>query len=103
MKTASIRIQNPTIRKLTHIMLSDLGFEITDENPSVIVLGWSDEQPDTLNIISQMRQVAPVLICSNYHHPEKIRQALDMGANEYVMIPFDNDILQSKLIQMGLL
>jgi two-component system chemotaxis response regulator CheY len=33
----------------------------------------------------------------------KIMEAMSSGANEYIMKPFDGDIIQSKFAQVGLL
>ena len=47
---------------------------------------------------------APVVVfCTTENDLEHIRKALAAGANEYIMKPFDRDIIEAKFIQVGLL
>jgi two-component system chemotaxis response regulator CheY len=34
---------------------------------------------------------------------EHIKTAMQAGANEYIMKPFDSDIIESKFVQVGLI
>jgi two-component system, chemotaxis family, chemotaxis protein CheY len=44
-----------------------------------------------------------VVFCTTHSDIEHIQEALGAGADEYIMKPFDGDILHSKLVQVGLL
>ena len=44
-----------------------------------------------------------VLFCTSENDVGHIRLALEAGANEYIMKPFDSEILQTKLDQLGLI
>ena len=44
-----------------------------------------------------------VLFCTAKDEPDHIHQAMSLGATEYIMKPFDLDILRSKLEVAGLL
>jgi two-component system chemotaxis response regulator CheY len=44
-----------------------------------------------------------VLFCTTETEMTKIQQAIEAGANEYIMKPFDSEIVESKLSQVGLL
>jgi len=44
-----------------------------------------------------------VVMCTTEAGSEKILEGLEAGAQEYVMKPFDEDILRDKLTQAGLL
>jgi len=44
-----------------------------------------------------------VIFCSVENDLGKIRQALEDGADEYIMKPFDSDIVASKLAMAGVL
>jgi len=44
-----------------------------------------------------------VVFCTAERDVIKITQALDAGADEYVMKPFDSDIIESKFFQAGLI
>jgi two-component system, chemotaxis family, chemotaxis protein CheY len=47
---------------------------------------------------------APVVVfCTTENDLAHIQQAIGAGANEYIMKPFDSDIIQSKFAQAGLL
>jgi two-component system chemotaxis response regulator CheY len=43
-----------------------------------------------------------VILCTTENTLEKISAAMAAGADEYIMKPFDKEILQGKLIQLGL-
>ena len=42
-------------------------------------------------------------MCATENTIDHIKQALDAGADEYIMKPFDSDIIQSKFTLVGLL
>ena len=44
-----------------------------------------------------------VVFCTTENEISRIEQAIEGGANEYIMKPFDAEIIQSKLAQVGLL
>ena len=44
-----------------------------------------------------------VVFCTVESSPERIAKALNCGANEYIMKPFDSDILESKFAEAGLI
>ena len=43
-----------------------------------------------------------VVFCSVETEPDRIREALDAGASEYIMKPFDGDIIEAKFAEAGL-
>ena len=43
-----------------------------------------------------------VVFCTVENSVERIREALDTGADEYIMKPFDGDIIAAKFAQVGL-
>ena len=48
-------------------------------------------------------QAPRVIFCSVENDLDRIREALDEGASEYIMKPFDGDIVASKLALAGVL
>jgi two-component system, chemotaxis family, chemotaxis protein CheY len=44
-----------------------------------------------------------VLFCTSHGDLDHIQEALAAGANEYLLKPFDGDILQAKLVDTGVL
>ena len=75
--------------------------------PDAILLDWNMPVMDGLTFIKRLRSEAggdkpTVIFCSAERDVNKIAEALDAGADEYVMKPFDSDIIQSKFFQAGL-
>ncbi|NQV45341.1 MAG: response regulator, partial [Rhodospirillales bacterium] len=44
-----------------------------------------------------------VVFCTTENDIEHIQEAIEAGANEYIMKPFDSEIIQAKFSQVGLL
>jgi two-component system chemotaxis response regulator CheY len=44
-----------------------------------------------------------VVFCSTHNDLEHIQLAIKAGADEYIMKPFDSEIIQAKFSQVGLL
>ena len=44
-----------------------------------------------------------VVFCTTENDMDHIQQAIEAGANEYIMKPFDSEIIQAKFAQVGLL
>jgi two-component system chemotaxis response regulator CheY len=61
-----------------------------------------------LDFLRELRQLPdgnkPVVVfCTTENDIEHIQEAITAGANEYIMKPFDSEILQAKFAQVGLL
>jgi two-component system chemotaxis response regulator CheY len=61
-----------------------------------------------IDFLRQLRQEPhgdkpTVVFCTTENDVERISEALKAGADEYMMKPFDGDILQSKFAEAGLL
>ena len=75
--------------------------------PEAILLDWNMPVMDGLDFLRQLRSEPEghrpiVVFCSVENDLDHITQALDAGANEYIMKPFDGDILEAKFAQAGL-
>jgi two-component system chemotaxis response regulator CheY len=44
----------------------------------------------------------PVVMCTTENTLDKIREALEAGADEFIMKPYDREVLLDKLVQIGL-
>lgn len=44
-----------------------------------------------------------MIFCTTENDMEHIRAAMDAGADEYIMKPFDREIIKAKLEQVGLI
>jgi two-component system chemotaxis response regulator CheY len=120
LKTCLVVDDSRVIRKVARRILEDIGFEIAEASDGVEALAWCRAaMPDAvlldwnmpgMNGIDFLRQLrgepggdAPaVVFCTVENEPARIREALDAGANEYIMKPFDGDIIASKFAEVGL-
>jgi len=121
MKTCLIVDNSKMIRRVAGRILSDLQFETVEaENgkqalkqcqtrmPDAILLDWRMPVMDGLDFLKHLRKEPEgekpvVLFCSSVRDIDKIMEALKAGADEYIMKPFDSDIISSKFQQVGLL
>jgi two-component system chemotaxis response regulator CheY len=44
-----------------------------------------------------------VVFCTTENDTKHITEAIELGADEYIMKPFDSEIIQSKFAQVGLI
>jgi len=109
------------IRRVASSILKDLGFKVAEaehgveaihfcerEIPDVILLDWNMPEMDGLCCLHtlQAMKLSPkpvVIMCTTENGLTKIREALDSGADEYIMKPYDADVLAGKFEQLGLL
>lgn len=108
------------IRRVATRMLRDLNFEPCEAGdgreainlcrsnmPDAILLDWNMPIMDGLSFLKALRKEPggkdPIVVfCTAERDVKKIAEALDAGADEYVMKPFDSDILESKFSEAGL-
>ncbi|MFQ5693294.1 MAG: response regulator [Nitrospinota bacterium] len=79
-----------------------------DGLPDGILLDIDMPVMDGLTFLKTLRQDqtfagASVVMCTTHNSMDKVKEALEAGANEYVMKPFDEEIIRSKLQAVGLL
>lgn len=119
MTTCLVVDDSRVIRKLAYRMLTDLGVEADEaENgavayemcvasmPDIVLLDWNMPVLDGMEFLKKLRgspfeRQPKVLFCTTESEFSKIAQALTEGADEYIMKPFDVDILASKLRLIG--
>lgn len=120
MKTCLVVDDSRVIRKVSRRILEDLGFEVAEAAdgveamawctavmPDVILLDWQMPVMDGLQFVKRLRN-APggdrpkVVFCTVENSLERISEALDAGADEYIMKPFDGSIVAGKLEYLGL-
>ncbi|KLK94308.1 chemotaxis protein CheY [Microvirga vignae] len=110
-----------TIRKVSREIVESLAFEVEEaENgevglskclarmPDVILLDWNMPVMDGYNFLKELRKSpggdAPkIVFCTTENDMGHITRALEAGADEYIMKPFDKDILAAKFQELGLL
>ncbi|WP_375593669.1 response regulator [Algihabitans albus] len=76
--------------------------------PDAVLLDWNMPVMNGLDFLVAMRALpggeAPtVVFCTTENDLSHITQGIEAGANEYIMKPFDADIIESKFAQVGLL
>jgi len=118
-RTCLIVDDSRIIRKVARRILEDLSFDVAEAAdgaealdycqaamPQVVLLDWQMPVMDGLAFLRRLRDLpegrAPkVLFCSVETRADRIAEALSAGADEYVMKPFDGEILQAKLAEVG--
>jgi two-component system chemotaxis response regulator CheY len=78
------------------------------EMPDVILLDWNMPVMDGYSFLKRLRaipegQSPKVVFCTTENDISQIARALDAGANEYIMKPFDREIVAAKFQQLGVL
>ena len=119
MPTCLVVDDSQVIRKVSRRILEDLGFEVAEAcdgiealawcsvvTPDLIILDWRMPGMDGLTFLRRLRQEPggegpKVVFCSSETAIAHVRQALDAGADEYLMKPFDSDLMASKLAHVG--
>ena len=119
MKTCLIVDDSRVIRKVSRHILESLDFAVEEaENgqdaldhcaasmPDVILLDWNMPVMSGIEFIHCLRKrpdgaKPKVVFCTTENDVAHIREAIDAGADEYVMKPFDHDTLQIKLQLVG--
>ncbi|WGM48777.1 Chemotaxis protein CheY [Brevundimonas sp. NIBR10] len=118
-RTCLIVDDSRIIRKVARRIVEGLGFEVDEAAdgaealaycasvmPDVILLDWNMPVMDGLTFLRRLRSQAggdtpKVLFCTIETRPERIAEGLAAGADDYVMKPFDGEILHSKLAEVG--
>jgi two-component system chemotaxis response regulator CheY len=97
------------IRKVARRILEDMRFEIEEaaDGLDAILLDWTMPVMSGIDFLKQLRQEPngdkpTVVFCTTENDVERISEALKAGADEYMMKPFDGDILHSKFAEAGL-
>lgn len=121
MKTCLIVDDSRVIRKVARQIFETLGFACEEaENgqlaldyckgkmPEFVLLDWNMPVMNGLEYMKALRllpkgQDPVVVFCTTENDMAHIQEAIAAGANEYIMKPFDADIIKGKLVQLGVL
>ena len=121
MKTCLIVDDSRMIRRVAGRIIKDLGFETIEaingqdaldkcliEMPDAILVDWAMPVMDGFDFVKNLRDVPDgdkptVVFCTAVRDIERIVEALAVGADEYIMKPFDSDIIESKFALAGIL
>lgn len=121
MKNCLIVDDSRVVRSVAKKIIQDLGFQTNEaENgltaftycqtsmPDVILLDWNMPEQSGIDFLRDLRKSPngdkPIVIfCTTENDLNFIVEALESGANEYIMKPFDLEIVKTKFKQVGLL
>jgi len=121
MKNCLVVDDSSVIRKVARRILEDLDFTVSEaedgaqalvacrtEMPDSILLDWNMPVMDGFEFLNKLRTMAggdtpKVVFCTTENDIAQIARALKAGANEYIMKPFDRDIVEAKFAEAGIL
>jgi two-component system chemotaxis response regulator CheY len=120
MKRCLIVDDSAVIRKVARRILEGLSFRISEaedgqqalhacqaEMPEAILLDWNMPVMDGYEFLRALRKLPngadpKVVFCTTENDVAHIARALHAGANEYIMKPFDKEIMTAKFQEVGL-
>jgi len=120
MKTCLVVDDSRVIRKVARKIVESMGLsceEAADGRealdhcrkamPDAILLDWNMPVMNGLDFLIALRgekggDKPVVVFCTTENDMSNITQALRAGADEYVMKPFDSDIIESKFAEVGI-
>ncbi|MEQ8968101.1 MAG: response regulator [Azospirillaceae bacterium] len=121
MKTCLVVDDSRVVRKVARKILEDLRFDCAEAEdgqqamescaqrmPDVILLDWNMPVMTGIEFLRRLRKMTgglepKVVFCTTENDLGHIQEALSAGANEYIMKPFDSDIIETKFAQVGLI
>ena len=119
MKSCLVVDDSKVIRKVARHILETLNFSVDEAEdgrealtridahvPDVVLLDWNMPVMGGIEFLRTLRQrdieQPKVVFCTTENEAAHIRAAIDAGADEYVMKPFDRETLESKLQIVGI-
>ena len=121
MKSCLVVDDSKVIRLVARKILENLNFEVVEAEdgqqaidackkrmPDAILLDWNMPVKSGLEFLKELREAdggdSPIVVfCTTETEMNRIVEAMSAGANEYIMKPFDSEILETKFAQVGLL
>jgi len=121
MKSCLVVDDSKVVRMVARKILEGLNFQVVEaENgklaleecvkvmPDAILLDWNMPVMSGIDFLRLLRksdggQTPIVVFCTTENDIQHIQEAINAGANEYIMKPFDSEIIESKFSQVGLL
>lgn len=121
MKSCLIVDDSRVVRKVAGRIIHDLGMTYTEAEdgqkaceacqqamPDAILLDWNMPIMSGIEFLEKLRQMPggdqpKVVFCTTENDIQHIQRAIQAGANEYIMKPFDSEIIETKFKQIGVL
>jgi two-component system chemotaxis response regulator CheY len=111
-----------TMRMILKLHLKKLGFEVTEAvngrdaldrlkemaKADLVMVDWNMPEMDGIAFVQAVRADAqyaalPLMMVTTNTDRAHVSEALDAGADEYIMKPFTGDMIREKLELLGLL
>jgi two-component system chemotaxis response regulator CheY len=120
MKRCLIVDDSRVVRKVARRIVEDLRFEADEAAdgqqaldacrkgmPDAVLLDWNMPVMNGIDFLRALRREPggerPVVVfCTTENDMNHIAEAIRSGANEYIMKPFDSEIVESKFAEVGL-
>jgi two-component system chemotaxis response regulator CheY len=120
MKRCLIVDDSRVVRKVARRIIEDLRFDADEaadgqqaleacrkEMPDAVLLDWNMPVMNGIDFLRALRREPggdhPVVVfCTTENDMSHIAEAMRSGANEYIMKPFDSEIIESKFSEVGL-
>ncbi len=120
MKHSLVVDDSKVVRTVTRGIMESLGFSVEEaedgkqaldqcaaQKPDVVMLDWNMPVMNGMEFLVELRKKpefsdTTVIFCTTETDVTKIMEARAAGANEYVMKPYDEDIIRTKLEQLGM-
>jgi two-component system chemotaxis response regulator CheY len=121
MKRCLVVDDSTVVRRVARNILQELSFEVDEAEdgraalascvahmPDAILLDWNMPVMNGIDFLRRLRRIeggeAPIVVfCTTERDIKNIQEALGAGANEYIMKPFDSEIVASKFENVGLI
>jgi two-component system chemotaxis response regulator CheY len=121
MRTCLVVDDSSVVRKIARRILEGLEFQIVEAEdgekalevckrglPDAILLDWNMPVMDGYHFLGNLRRMPAgdqpkVVFCTIENGIDHIARALHAGASEYIMKPFDKDIIATKFQEIGLI
>jgi len=121
MKTCLVVDDSSVIRKVARRILEGMQFTILEAEdgqqaldccradlPDAVLLDWNMPVMDGYEFLKALRRLPggekpKVVFCTTENDVVHIARALHAGANEYIMKPFDKEIVEAKFQEVGLI
>ncbi|MCW5698825.1 MAG: response regulator [Rhodospirillales bacterium] len=121
MRTCLVVDDSKVVRTVAQRIVRELDFETRESinglealescrksMPDVVLLDWNMPVMNGIEFLRELRtspggERPKVIFCTTETDAKCIEEAITAGADEYVMKPFDTEIIRGKFAQVGLL
>ncbi|NJO54292.1 MAG: response regulator [Bacteroidales bacterium] len=121
MKTCLVVDDSSVIRKVARRIIEGFKFTVNEaedgekaldvcrrQMPDAVLLDWNMPVMDGYEFLKHLRAMPggsspKVVFCTTENDVAHIARALHAGANEYIMKPFDKEIVEAKFQEVGLI